>query len=172
LPWGNWSYGFAEDFLLDRCRRLWHAGKNHDNGVIMSETIRFGVSLERGLLQRFDRLIRQKRYTNRSEALRDLIRKELVEREWEDNREVAGAITFVYDHHRRELLNRLTDLQHDYQRIIISTQHIHLDHDHCLEIVAVRGRAKDILRLADALKAVKGVRHGTLSMTSTGKEIG
>jgi len=138
----------------------------------MSEIIRFGVSLERKLLRRFDRLIRQKRYTNRSEALRDLIRKELVEREWEEDREVAGAITFVYDHHRRELLNRLTDLQHDYQRIIISTQHIHLDHDHCLEIVAVRGRAKDILKLADALKAVKGVRHGILSMTSTGKEIG
>ena len=138
----------------------------------MSEIIRFGVSLERTLLQRFDRLIRGRKYTNRSEALRDLIRKELVEIEWKEDREVAGAITYVYDHHRRELLNRLTDLQHDYQQIIISTQHIHLDHDHCLEIVAVRGRAKSIRQLADALKAVKGVRHGTLSMTSAGQEIG
>lgn len=138
----------------------------------MSEIIRFGVSLEKTLLQRFDRLIRGRKYTNRSEALRDLIRKELVEIEWEEDREVAGAITYVYDHHRRELLNRLTDLQHDYQQIIISTQHIHLDHDHCLEIVAVRGRAKSIRQLADALKAVKGVRHGTLSMTSAGQEIG
>ncbi len=137
----------------------------------MSEIVRFGVSLEKKLLHRFDRLIRGKKYTSRSEALRDLIRKELVDREWEEDREVAGAITFVYDHHRRELLRRLTDLQHDYQGVIISTQHIHLDHDHCLEIVAVRGRAKDILKLADRLKAVKGVRHGTLSMTSTGKEI-
>lgn len=138
----------------------------------MSEIIRFGVSLEKTLLQRFDRLIRGRKYTNRSEALRDLIRKELVEIECEEDREVAGAITYVYDHHRRELLNRLTDLQHDYQQIIISTQHIHLDHDHCLEIVAVRGRAKSIRQLADALKAVKGVRHGTLSMTSAGQEIG
>jgi len=138
----------------------------------VSEIIRFGVSLEKTLLQRFDRLIRGRKYTNRSEALRDLIRKELVEIEWKEDREVAGAITYVYDHHRRELLNRLTDLQHDYQQIIISTQHIHLDHDHCLEIVAVRGRAKSIRQLADALKAVKGVRHGTLSMTSAGQEIG
>jgi CopG family nickel-responsive transcriptional regulator len=138
----------------------------------VSEIIRFGVSLEKTLLQRFDRLIRGRKYTNRSEALRDLIRKELVEIEWEEDREVAGAITYVYDHHRRELLNRLTDLQHDYQQIIISTQHIHLDHDHCLEIVAVRGRAKSIRQLANTLKAVKGVRHGTLSMTSAGQEIG
>jgi len=124
------------------------------------------------LLDRFDRLIRGKKYTNRSEALRDLIRKELVEVEWEEDREVAGAITYVYDRHRRELLNRLTDLQHDHQPIIISTQHVHLDHDRCLEIVAVRGRARAIRRLADALKAVKGVRHGTLSMTGTGRETG
>jgi len=84
---------------------------------------------------------------------------------------VAGAITYVYDHHRRELLNRLMDLQHDFQAIIISTQHVHLDHDHCLEIVAVRGKAAEIRRLADLLKAVKGVRHGTLSMTSLGKVV-
>jgi CopG family nickel-responsive transcriptional regulator len=151
---------------------MWHEKENHAIGVAVSEIIRFGVSLEKTLLQRFDRLIRGRKYTNRSEALRDLIRKELVEIEWEEDRDVAGAITYVYDHHRRELLNRLTDLQHDYQQIIISTQHIHLDHDHCLEIVAVRGRAKRIRQLADALKAVKGVRHGTLSMTSAGQEIG
>ncbi|HNS54210.1 MAG TPA: nickel-responsive transcriptional regulator NikR [Syntrophales bacterium] len=138
----------------------------------MPGVVRFGVSLDKALLDRFDRLIRGKKYTNRSEALRDLIRKELVEVEWEEDREVAGAITYVYDRHRRELLNRLTDLQHDHQPIIISTQHVHLDHDRCLEIVAVRGRARAIRRLADALKAVKGVRHGTLSMTGTGRETG
>jgi len=138
----------------------------------MPGVVRFGVSLDKALLDRFDRLIRGKKYTNRSEALRDLIRKELVEVEWEEEREVAGAITYVYDRHRRELLNRLTDLQHDHQPIIISTQHVHLDHDRCLEIVAVRGRARAIRRLADALKAVKGVRHGTLSMTGTGRETG
>jgi len=137
----------------------------------MSGIVRFGVSLDQGLLEQFDRLIRGKRYTNRSEALRDLIRKELVEREWQEDREVAGAITYIYDHHRRDLLNRIMDLQHGYQKYIISTQHVHLDHDHCLEIVAVRGRAKEIRRLADDLKALKGVRHWTFSMTSLGREI-
>ncbi len=131
----------------------------------MSEIIRFGVSLEKDLLQRFDRLIRAKKYTNRSEALRDLIRQEFVKKQWEEGKEVAGAITFVYDHHRRDLLNRIMDLQHDFQKIIISTQHIHLDHDNCLEIVAVKGKAREAMQLADALKALKGVRHGTLSMT-------
>jgi len=149
------------------------AGKEQPaSGVsVMSGIVRFGVSLDQGLLEQFDRLIRGKRYTNRSEALRDLIRKELVEREWQEDREVAGAITYIYDHHRRDLLNRIMDLQHGYQKYIISTQHVHLDHDHCLEIVAVRGRAKEIRRLADDLKALKGVRHGTLSMTSLGREI-
>ena len=137
----------------------------------MSEIIRFGVSLEKSLLQRFDRLIRGKKYTNRSEALRDLIRQEMLKKEWEEGGEVAGAITFIYDHHKRDLLNRIMDLQHDYQKIIISTQHIHLDHHNCLEIVAVKGIARDVLELADALKALKGVRHGTLSMTGMGKEI-
>jgi len=136
----------------------------------MSEVIRFGVSLEKNLLLRFDRLIRGKKYTNRSEAIRDLIRREMVKEAWEEGGEVAGAITFIYDHHKRDLLNRIMDLQHDHQKIILSTQHVHLDHDHCLEIVAVRGSAGDVLELADALKALKGVRHGTLSMTGTGKE--
>ncbi|HNU84970.1 MAG: nickel-responsive transcriptional regulator NikR [Pseudomonadota bacterium] len=136
----------------------------------MSEVIRFGVSLEKNLLLRFDRLIRGKKYTNRSEAIRDLIRREMVKEAWEKGGEVAGAITFIYDHHQRDLLNRIMDLQHDHQKIILSTQHVHLDHDHCLEIVAVRGSAGDVLELADALKALKGVRHGTLSMTGTGKE--
>lgn len=135
----------------------------------MSEIIRFGVSLEKKLLERFDQLIRAKKYTNRSEALRDLIRQEMVKKEWDEDWEVAGAITFIYDHHQRDLMNRVTDIQHDYQKNIISTQHIHLDHDNCLEIVAVKGRAREVQKLADALKSTKGVRHGTLSITSTGK---
>jgi CopG family nickel-responsive transcriptional regulator len=137
----------------------------------MSELVRFGVSLEKGLLEKFDRLIGKKEYTTRSEALRDLIRQELVKEEWEGDQEVAGTITFIYDHHRRGLSSQLTDLQHDHQEIIISTQHIHLDHHNCLEIVAVKGRASEVQKLADALRSVKGVRHGELSMTSTGKEI-
>ena len=109
--------------------------------------------------------------STRSEALRDLIRQELVRKEWEEDQEVAGAVTFVYDHHQRGLTSRLTHIQHDYQKLIISTQHIHLDHDNCLEIVAVKGRAKEVQKLAHALQSVKGVRHGTLSMTSTGRSI-
>lgn len=136
----------------------------------MSEIVRFGVSLEQKLLDRFDRLIRKKNYTNRSEALRDLIRQELVKKDWEEGGEVAGAITYVYDHHKKDLLNRIVDLQHDYQKVIMSTQHIHLDHDNCLEIVAVKGRSKDVQKLADQIKAIRGVKHGFLSIAGTGRE--
>jgi len=135
----------------------------------MADLVRFGVSLERKLLDQFDDLIREKNYTNRSEALRDLIRQELVLKAWGENRNVAGAITYVYDHHQRELLNRILDIQHDFQNLIISSQHVHLDHDNCLEIVAVRGKASEIRHLANKLRAVKGVRHGTLSMSGTGE---
>lgn len=137
----------------------------------MSELVRFGVSLEKSLLDRFDLLIREKQYTNRSEALRDLIRRELVQKEWQGARDVAGAITLIYDHHKRDILSRVTDTQHAYQGVIISTQHIHLDHHNCLEIVAARGNAAEVEKLADALRSIKGVRHATLSMSSTGREI-
>jgi CopG family nickel-responsive transcriptional regulator len=137
----------------------------------MSELVRFGVSLEKSLLDKFDRLIRGRRYTNRSEALRDLIRQELVKQTWAEDREVAGAVTFLYDHHQRDLQNRITDIQHDYQKLIISTQHVHLDHDNCLEIVAVRGKAGSIQDLTDRLKAIKGVRHCSLSMSSAGRDV-
>lgn len=138
----------------------------------MSEIVRFGVSLEGKLLDRFDRLIRKKNYTNRSEALRDLIRQELVKKEWDEGGEVAGAVTFVYNHHKRELLNKITDIQHDYQKVIISTQHIHLDHDNCLEIIAVRGKSKDVQKLTDMIKAVKGIKHCALSITGMGRSTG
>lgn len=138
----------------------------------MSELVRFGVSLEKPLLERFDALIRERQYTNRSEALRDLIRRDLVQREWRRGSDVAGAITLIYDHHKRDLLSKVTETQHGFQGVIISTQHIHLDHHNCLEIIAARGKAEEVQRLADALTAIKGVRHGTLSMSSTGREIG
>lgn len=137
----------------------------------MAEIVRFGVSLDKELLERFDKLINERNYSNRSEAIRDLIREEFVKKEWIEGDDVAGAIVLIYDHHRRDLLNRITDIQHDYQKVIISTQHIHLDHDNCLEIIAVRGNPKEVKKLADTLKAIKGVKHGTLSMSSTGKDI-
>ncbi|MFH0876821.1 MAG: nickel-responsive transcriptional regulator NikR [Candidatus Omnitrophota bacterium] len=134
----------------------------------MSKLIRFGVSLPQDLLEKFDRLIQKKKYTNRSEAIRDLIREDLVKQEWQERGEIAGTITMIYDHHRRELVNTLTDIQHDFGNMIISTQHIHLDHHNCLEILAVKGKARQALELADTLRAVKGVKHATLSMTTTG----
>ena len=133
--------------------------------------VRCGVSLEKDLLEKFDKLIEQKNYTNRSEAFRDLIRQELVKKEWEAGEEVAGTITIIYDHHQRELVTKLMDIQHEHGKNIISTQHIHLDHHNCMEIVAVRGSAKEAQKLADTLKAVRGVKHATLGMSSTGKHI-
>jgi CopG family nickel-responsive transcriptional regulator len=137
----------------------------------MEKLVRFGVSLPKDLLEKFDKLIKNKNYPNRSKAIADLIRQELIKKEWQENKEIAGAITLIYNHHKRELLDKLTDIQHNFQKIIISTQHIHLDKENCLEIIAVRGLPKEAEKLADTLKAVKGVKHGVLSMSSTGKSI-
>jgi len=133
--------------------------------------IRFGVSIEKDLLGKFDRFIKNKKYTNRSEAFRDLIRQELIQKQWQGNHEIAGAVTLIYNHHKRELVNKLMDIQHDFGEIIISSQHIHLDHNNCLEIIALKGQPKEALRLSDNLKSVKGVKHATLSMSSAGKGI-
>jgi len=138
----------------------------------MDEIKRFGVSIESGLLDKFDRYISSNNYQNRSEALRDLIRKELVHNEWTKTGEmVAGAIVMVYDHHRHEVVGRLINIQHDYNSIIISTQHIHLDHDNCLEIIVVKGRIDRIDELSSKLKSIKGVKHATLSRSTLGKNI-
>ena len=137
----------------------------------MPKLARFGVSLDQELLERFDRLIKERNYTCRSEAFRDLIRQELVQKQWRGGEEIAGAITLIYDHHKRELVNKLMDIQHDFGELIISSQHIHLDHNNCLEIIAVKGSAKEAQKLADSLKSVKGVKHGTLSMSTTGKDM-
>ena len=137
----------------------------------MKEIVRFGVSLEKELLHKFDSLIGEKKYPNRSEAIRDLIRENLVKREWIKGEKVAGVITLVYDHHKRELVNTLTETQHHFHELIISTQHIHLDEDRCLEVVVVKGKPKNIEELANRLKATKGVKHSSLIMTTIGKQI-
>jgi len=137
----------------------------------MARLVRFGVSLEKDLLDHFDSHLKEKKYTNRSEAIRDLIRDDLVRKQWQEGTEIAGAITMIYDHHKRELVNKLMDIQHDFGGIIISTQHIHLDHHNCLEIIAVKGKPNQAQELADTLKAVKWVKHATLSMSSTGSNI-
>jgi CopG family nickel-responsive transcriptional regulator len=135
-------------------------------------TARFGISLDDALLKRFDRLIAKKGYSNRSEAIRDLIRDMLVKEEWEaGTEETAGTITLVYSHDTRELTDTLTDLQHHFHSAIISTMHIHLDEHNCLEVLVVRGRGKDIKKIADKLIGTKGVKHGKLTLTTTGKDI-
>jgi len=136
--------------------------------------IRFGVSMPEELLGDFDRYITARNYQNRSEALRDMIRDKLVEKEWADaqqGQEVVGAITFVYDHHKRELVNALIDIQHDYTGLVLASQHIDLDHDHCLEVSVVRGSTEAIRTLTDRIKSMKGVKHTSLSMTTTGKRL-
>jgi CopG family nickel-responsive transcriptional regulator len=138
----------------------------------MRSLVRFGVSLEKELLTKFDKLIKEEGYPNRSEAIRDLIREHLVKHEWmEGKEEVGGAIILVYDHHRRELVNRLIDIQHNFHNLVLSSQHIHLDHSNCLEIIAVKGKPKEIEKLTFKLKSVKGVKYGSLSMATTGREI-
>ncbi len=137
----------------------------------MARLVRFGVSLEEGLLRDFDKHIRSGGYKNRSEAIRDLIRDGFVKKEWSQDKEVAGAVILVYDHHKKELVNRLTSIQHDFHGLVISSQHIHLDHSNCLETVIAKGRAGEIEKMAEMMKAVKGVKHMALSMSTTGRDI-
>lgn len=137
----------------------------------MAELVRFGISLEKNLLRDFDKLIKDKKYPNRSESIRDLIRDSLVKEEWKKGKDVAGAISLVYDHHKRELMDLIVDIQHEYQNMIIASQHAHLDHHNCLEVIIVKGKSNDIKALADRLRAVKGVKHGSLTLTTLGKEL-
>ena len=134
----------------------------------MSRLKRFSVSIEQDLLTRFDRHIEEAGYPTRSKAITDLITDDLVAGDWKSGREVAAAIVMVYDHHRRNLSDRLTHIQHDHHDIIISTQHIHLDHDNCLEIVVVRGDPEGVGVLADRLRATKGVKYCSVAAASTG----
>ena len=136
----------------------------------MGETVRFGISMDEQLLASFDKLIEQKGYANRSEAIRDLIRAAQVELEWEeDEKEGVGTVTLVYNHHVRDLSDKLTEQQHAHHDQIISALHVHLDAHNCLEVLVVRGKARDVRRIADELIGVKGVKHGKLVMTTTGE---
>jgi CopG family nickel-responsive transcriptional regulator len=135
----------------------------------MGELSRIGVAIDSDLLEKFDGLIARRGYTNRSEAFRDLIRDELVEKAWESpESRVVGTVTIVYDHHVRLLNEKLTDLQHEFYHHILSTLHVHLDHDNCLEVLVVRGRAAEVRKIADSLISTKGVKHGRLTITTSG----
>ena len=142
------------------------------NSKKTEQSIRFGVSTDARLLEKFDEMIAEKCYANRSEAIRDLIRDELVEYAWtQRDEEVVGTLTLVYNHESHELNDRLTKLQHDHHHNIISTVHVHLDAHNCLEVLILKGQSKAIKSLADRLIVAKGVKHGKLTMSTTGKEL-
>ena len=129
---------------------------------------RFSVSVRADLLRDLDAMVGEKGYDNRSTAIADMISASLVEhRQQQGERQIAGTITLVYNHHKRHLQALLTDIQHDHGDVIVSTLHVHLDHDNCLEVLVVRGAASEIKSVADALIAAKGVRHGKLTITTT-----
>jgi CopG family nickel-responsive transcriptional regulator len=135
----------------------------------MSGLSRIGVAIDTSLLEKFDRLIAERGYTNRSEAFRDLIRDDLVRKDAESpDSQVIGTVTLVYDHHVRLLQEKLTAIQHDHHHSILSTLHVHLDHDNCLEVLVVRGRSEEVRKVADVLISTKGVKHGRLVITTTG----
>ena len=139
------------------------------NRVTMVEKIvRFGVSIEPGLLSKFDKMIKKEGYPNRSEAIRDLIRKNLITEESKDpDTKAIGTLTMIYDHHTGTLTNRLLDLQHDHHSEILSTTHIHIDHHNCLEVLVLKGKTGRIQTLADNIKALKGIKHGELVITKS-----
>ncbi|MGI8746345.1 MAG: nickel-responsive transcriptional regulator NikR [Bryobacteraceae bacterium] len=138
----------------------------------MGDLSRIGVAIDSDLLEKFDDLISARGYSNRSEAFRDLIRAELVEQSWQaPDSKVVGTVTLVYNHHVRLLNEKLTEYQHEHFHSVLSTLHVHLDHDNCLEVLVVRGKASAVKAIADTLISTKGVKHGRLTITSTGVDI-
>lgn len=130
---------------------------------------RFGVSLKEDLLNKFDLLLAEEGYSSRSEAIRDLIRDALVRREWiNEETEIAGVTTLVYNHHEHELAQKLTDVQHRNYGLIIASLHAHLDEHNCLEAVMLKGKAGEVKRIADGLISTRGVKHGQFVATTTG----
>jgi CopG family nickel-responsive transcriptional regulator len=133
---------------------------------------RFSVSLPAGLLRQLDQMVAEKGYDNRSLAIADMVRNDLIEHHQKTGHEdIAGTITLVYDHHKQHVQGTLTDIQHEHHDVIVSTLHVHLDHHNCLEVLIVRGKAAVIKKIADELIAAKGVKHGKLTVTTTGKNL-
>jgi CopG family transcriptional regulator, nickel-responsive regulator len=126
---------------------------------------RFGVSLEEDLLEALDEFVKENSFPNRSQAIRSLIEKNLVEKKWQCNNIVAGALIMLYDNHKKEITNKSNTIQHDYFDVILSSQHFHLNHDNCLEIIAVKGQANKLTELSDKLISIKGIKHGKLVMS-------
>jgi CopG family nickel-responsive transcriptional regulator len=135
----------------------------------MGELVRTGLSLERELLEKFDMAISRKGYQNRSEAIRDLIREHLIKKAAEENKVIVGTLTMVYDHHQPNLSAKLIEAQHDAASKVLAATHVHLDHHHCLEVVILKGRSGEVRSLADRILSLRGVKHGQLTVTTTGK---
>ncbi len=133
----------------------------------MSDIIRFGVSIEQDLLENYDRLIAERGYATRSEALRDLIREALIQQKIEMNSEThaLGSLTLVYDHHASNLLQEMTQIQHNFHELILSVMHLHVNHNDCLEVIALRGVVAEIVALANGLLSLKGIKNGKLFIT-------
>ncbi|HMO50352.1 MAG TPA: nickel-responsive transcriptional regulator NikR [Kiritimatiellia bacterium] len=132
---------------------------------------RFSISIDRKLIAAFDRHIKAKKYRNRSEAIRDLIRKALIRQEWDADEEVVGVVTLVFNHHQRQLQDTMTELQHDHHHLVVSTTHIHLGKHDCLEVIIARGKASRVQSLAESLIALRGVKDGSLTMSSAGASL-
>jgi CopG family transcriptional regulator, nickel-responsive regulator len=138
----------------------------------MADLVRFGVSIPDDLLDKFDVLIAEKGYTNRSEAIRDLIRDRLVEDEWSaSEHDVVGTVTVVYNHEQSDLAQKLTQIQHRQHELVISSLHVHLDQHNCLEVLIMRGRSDDVKKVGQLLISTRGVKHGKITMTTTGQEL-
>lgn len=139
----------------------------------MAKLKRFGLAMGENLLNKLDHIVSKKGYSNRSEAIRDFVREHLVEDEWENpHKDVVGTLTLVYNHHARMLSEKLADIQHDFHDQVIASTHIHLDAHNCAEVIIIKGKSGAVSKIADRLIATKGVKHGKLVMTSTGKELG
>lgn len=137
----------------------------------MSELARTGLSIDRELLAKFDLAIAKKRYKNRSEAVRDLIRNHLVSEEADSNKLVVGTLTIVYDHHRPNLTEKLVEAQHQAGSKVLAATHVHLDHHNCLEVVIMKGRGGELSDLANGILSLRGVKHGRLVITTTAKHL-
>lgn len=137
----------------------------------MSKLVRVTMSLEESLMKRLEKLVESSRYTNRSEFIRDMIRERLVQQAWDGNEDAVGTVTLVYNHHKRKLTQKLTELQHHHHTKVLAVTHVHLDEHLCAETILMRGRAREIRKLADLLRQQKGVLHASLSTGSTGQDL-
>jgi CopG family transcriptional regulator, nickel-responsive regulator len=137
----------------------------------MGKVVRFALSIEKELFQKFERYIKENKFPNRSYAIRNIMRDFLVKIEWKSNKPVAGVITLVYNHKKRELVVNLMSIQHKFHHIISSTGHIHLDEYNCLEIIIVRGKSNLIKKLYLALKSTKGVKHTSITVSTTKEKL-